>query len=403
MPYDALTIDTSSFMRLGLNLETGLLAQLSQFHDGPTALILSEIVTREILKHLAENGRKARDSALAALDRIEQLLLVEGGGLEHAKAAAAAMGDSRAVARQRLTTFVETCGAETIPAALCSTDDVLKLYFNSAQPFEASGTKKHEFPDAIALLSLEKWAADNQKTILAISADKGWAAYAETSDRIDVEADLAKALEIVQEHAETAESAVANYLSLIETGKLPDAASDIEHQLRSSLAAWDYHAEAHSDFYFEVETWELDLDNYVLLKSDNDFNITIVRVGSGVTVARVAAKFTARAKADFSLSNWDSYDKDYVSLGRSGASREVVFEGAFLLSLKGDLAEDPEEIYVDRAEVVDAIDEVDFGEIGLDPSFYDDDYADYEAFKAEDAKADLEAEIAANLAHFGMD
>lgn len=76
MAYDAITIDTSTFVQSGIALETGLLAQLEQFKHGPVDLILSEIVTRELLKHLNVMTRKGRDQALSALTRLEQLQLV---------------------------------------------------------------------------------------------------------------------------------------------------------------------------------------------------------------------------------------------------------------------------------------------------------------------------------------
>ncbi len=68
MPYDAITIDTSTVQQNGLRLESGLLATLQQFKTGPTTLLMTDIVINEIQSHLAKNAAEARVSAQAALN-----------------------------------------------------------------------------------------------------------------------------------------------------------------------------------------------------------------------------------------------------------------------------------------------------------------------------------------------
>lgn len=198
MPYDAFTIDTNAIIHGGMNFEAGLLAQLDQFKDGPIQFVVSEIVVRETLKHLSANTKKARDSARSALDCASQLGLLAP---DTAKAAIDALADSRTIARSKVASFLESTGAETVPANLCAIDALLKSYFDPAPPFEATGDKKNEFPDALALLSLEAWAKVAGKTVLAASSDKGWQSFAEKSEHIFVEGDLARAMQIVQAHA----------------------------------------------------------------------------------------------------------------------------------------------------------------------------------------------------------
>ena len=59
--FDTQTVETNSF-----HFDGGLLSQLKQFRDGPVRLVVSEIVVREIFKHLVEKTRAARDAAAAA-------------------------------------------------------------------------------------------------------------------------------------------------------------------------------------------------------------------------------------------------------------------------------------------------------------------------------------------------
>jgi PIN domain len=51
--------------------------------------------------------------------------------------------------------------------------DLLRRYFAADPPFGGKETKKHEFPDAMALISLEAWARAARTMMLVISRDSG--------------------------------------------------------------------------------------------------------------------------------------------------------------------------------------------------------------------------------------
>ncbi|MBE1528960.1 hypothetical protein GGC65_003416 [Sphingopyxis sp. OAS728] len=142
MPYDALTLDTSAVHRAGLRLESGLLGQLSQFADLPSDLVLSEIVTRELVRHLTQNGKKTRDAAISALTDVDQQQLSDKPLLDELKAL---LRDSREVAPKRVAAFCEAADAAIVPASLCPIDHLLKLHFSSGPPFAAASDKKSEF------------------------------------------------------------------------------------------------------------------------------------------------------------------------------------------------------------------------------------------------------------------
>lgn len=391
MAYDAITIDSSIFLKLGLNLESGLLAQLAQFKDGPTDLVLSEVVEREVFKHLRLNGKAARDGALNSLAKVEALFLAEDEKLAQIVAAKEAIEDPGEVAKKRFARFIASTGADTVAASLCGMDELLRHYFAPLAPFTAAGAKKSEYPDAIALISLQKWAADKSKRILAVSADKGWAEFAEKSEQIDVEDDLATALEIVQEHAEATEQAVANFITAIEGGQLPETAARIESLLEDGLADWVFHPEGQGSFYLEGDSAGIDLGGFEYEKNGDDYDITIVRAGHEWTVARIGFSASGTANAAFSLSLWDGIDKEYVSMGAQSAASEVEFEGAFLLTLSGDLAGPLTDIEIEELELVDAPGAIDFGEIEYDPG-YDDEYEDFEALAGQEGDVDAQAD-----------
>ncbi|GGB43041.1 hypothetical protein GCM10011380_35660 [Sphingomonas metalli] len=371
MPYDAFTIDTNAVIQGGMDFEAGLLAQLKQFKDGPTEFIISEIVVRETLKHLLLSTKKARDMALAAVNRAFATGLMDEPSRE---AAVAALKDSRAVARKRLSAFLEATGAETVPAKLCSIDDLVKSYFETTAPFEATGDKKHEFPDALALLSLQEWARSSGKTILAASGDNGWKAFAEASEHVFVEGDLAAALGIVQQHTEAATVAIEAFLQAIDDGALEETKASINDQLSDALVDWEFDVEAWSSIRYEVDQTELKFGSFELVKAGEQYAMTIVRLAADETVVRVEMEISATANADFSLYLWDSIDREELSMGGTSASSEETFEASVLLTIAGAIDGAPDQLEVIGVEVIDALGSVDMGEVEIDYGGDDDDY-----------------------------
>src|SRR5262249_33691704 len=125
--------------------------------------------------------------------------------------------DTTALAQARLNAFFDAIGARIIPFETVTVSKLLDLYFAPAPPFSASGKKKSEFPDAIALLSLETWARTKGKRILAVSADKDWITFAEQCDHIDVVPKLENGLAKLQEHIEEATEISLVLVQSIET------------------------------------------------------------------------------------------------------------------------------------------------------------------------------------------
>lgn len=371
MPYDAFTIDTNAIIQGGLDFEAGLLAQLKQFKDGPTEFIISEIVVRETLRHLLLSTKKARDATLSALNRAVATGLMDEASQE---AAVAALADSRVVARRRLSAFLEATGAEMVPAKLCSIEDLVKSYFETTAPFEATGDKKHEFPDALALLSLHEWARSSGKTVLAASGDNGWKAFAETSEHVFVEGDLAAALEVVQQHTEAATAAIRAFLQAIDDGALDDTKNSIDDQLSDALIDWEFDVEAYSSGRFEVDGTELKLGSFEFAKTGDQYAVTVVRLAADETVVQVDMEISATANADFSLYIWDSIDREELSMGGTSASSEETFDASVLLTIAGAIDGPPDQLEVVGVEVIDALGSVDMGEVEIDYGGDEDDY-----------------------------
>lgn len=375
MTYDALTIDTQVVYSNNLELDAGLVGQLNQFEGGLVQFLLSEINLREIHKALTDKAKSPHDALSKAIKSG-----LSNGQLEEAQQSALSgvletMVKPLDHAKKQLEDFLYATGGEIVAADQADMKAILDKYFKNEPPFASKG-KKNEFPDAIALLSLENWAIQNQKRILAVSNDGDWKTFADQSEHIDVVDDLGKALTLLNELAEETVPLAKEVLGLIHADD-----TDLVRRLRSSLET-----EVESEFPYlefdgpmpgEDEGTNMSLVDFEIHGlADGNTEIDIVRVGTQGFAFRVPTHIVANVYAEISFSIRDSIDKDYVPMGSTSVEREIEFE-AFLLFeishfLNDDEDEKPVKYEIENLELLGAPSSVDIGYIEY--SLADDDY-----------------------------
>jgi len=363
--YDVVTIDTNIFDQNRLRLEGGMLAQLTQFKNGAAQFVLSEIVLREVKRHLIERARGAKESLEKAISKSRDSGVLSDQACIRMNRVYEAAQSPEEAAEQRLRAFLDKTGADIVPAAQADIRALVTSYFMPSAPFESSGKKKNEFPDAIALLSLEGWARANNKTILAITSDGGWRDFAQNSEWIDVEADLATALQMLQRHAEEAERFVKRLLGQLDAGTRPELLQQITDSIADAVSEMDISAEASAVYSVEGEQVELTFDGFEF-RDDGKYEFNVVQVGKDRVVANVAVSIDADAECYFAFSMWDSIDKEYVPMGGATVQTEIKFDSTALITIEGDFVSNPSEIEITDVELLDGIRSVDFGQIGMD-------------------------------------
>ena len=279
--------------------------------------------------------------------------------------------EPKRVAEARDAAFFEAIGAEIISVDSVRASGLIRLYFTPAPPFSPTGKKKNEFPDAIALLSLEAWALEYDKRVLAVTGDSDWAAYAHKCSSIDVVKELGEALALLQQHTKEASATINSILTDIEQGKIPGLISDLERKIGEEVEA--YSIDAHADAAYDVEIDEvyLSMIGFDLTAVAGKYNFEIVQNNSGSIVARVPVEVRVNASASFSLSVYDSIDKDSVPMGRIEAQKEITLDCSVLIAFEGDHTSG--ELELGDVTLVDAPAAVDFGWVEPD---YGEDYND---------------------------
>ena len=372
MKYDSITIDTNIFDCNSLNLEGGMLGQLTQFKGGSAKLVFSEIVVQEVRKHLVDKTREAGNKLTSAIkNAVRQKVVSEDDGKQLNKIVES-FPPHEDVVENRINAFIEATGADIVPADSVDIKDLIKSYFSSLSPFDKTGGKKNEFPDAIALLSLEKWAKRNQQKILAISCDKGWGEFASNSEWVDVEKDLAFALARFQEHAEAALAFVSRLVSGLVSEKQPDMMEHIVDYVARKVSSRSVYAKASSAYDYELEEpVELEYENLSFLKHEDDYDIDIVQTGKDLIVARIGLSISVKATGnflfDFEIN--DRTERDYVHIGGCTSEKKLDFDAAILVTLEGDFIDQNNGVDISEIEITQMIECVDFGEIDPDYSY----------------------------------
>ncbi|MGA4440624.1 PIN domain-containing protein [Psychrobacter pocilloporae] len=363
--YGAILVDTCIFDKNGLRLEKGLLGKLNQFKDSEIHYLLPDVIKSEVRNHLESKVKSARASLEKALNDAGDHLFFDGSELNHAKSVLIDSNEIKGVAENRINKFILSTGALVLDCGkYVSVSELLQQYFQNKAPFAETGKKKNEFPDAIVLLATEAWAKENDLQVLAVGRDGDWKEYCEMSDNIDYIEDFADALS--KFNKETAHFAFLSLLtSQLEQENSIDAA-DFLQRIRSSLEVvldgFTPDQEADSSHYWEPDGCHGWLSDFEL--ASHDFKI--VDHAEDYVVLEMNAVISVKVEGEFSLSHYDSIDRDSVGLGGIVTTAEEQFESAILVTICGDLNGDLSDVDIEDVEVVDPITSIDFGTLEPD-------------------------------------
>lgn len=253
----AISVDTNVFDRYHCNLRNTLLRSLSQFQNTNVDVLLSEIITGEIRAHIIAEASETQAVLRKALKLHRRRWNIDASeGLDgDLKVAAIAAHHAEAEIKD----FVNYVGLKVVEVhnEMELGPELVRRYFAPLPPFETRESKKAEFPDALALLSLEFYVKDEGIVLLCVSNDGGWKLFAEHSDHVVVVDDLAEALSLFNQ---AGEPVVEDIAQLWRDKKLPDFAQEVETQ----LAAWcidlefDAEGDGPANVYFDSQQAEFE-------------------------------------------------------------------------------------------------------------------------------------------------
>lgn len=334
----AITIDTSIFERLGKHLESGKLDQVKQFKETPTRILLSEIVKNELLKHMQKDTKDAYNKINSALKKAEEIWQVPATEILDIKSSIYSDRTFEQLATSRFNNFVDRTGLEIIGVdGNISIKELIDRYFTSKPPFAKSGDKKCEFPDAIALMSLEDWAQKNNTIIIVVAVDGDWEKFCSESDSLIYIDDLGEALSIFQLQTKAYE--ICKKLSNdYEDEKIDDIKGSILDALSEELWSLTILCNAESAFEYEGDVDEIVCNDFEFEIIDEP-NIIFTPINYGEEYIVVEAKLSVNVdiSCDFSFYVKDSIDKDYIPMGSSSETTNETFELDTIITFCGSL------------------------------------------------------------------
>lgn len=358
----ALSIDTCIFDEKGNRLNDGVFKHLEQFKGNTFRLVFSEVTIKEVLSHISKDAEEAKQKMVSALRRVGFYWPLESNH----KAVAEKMLSGelpRSVASKQVKDFVTRCGAEIVDAKKSVDLAVLmNRYFNAQSPFETAGAKKSEFPDAIALLSLEAWATKQETTVLLVTKDKGCKRFCDESARLVAVDDLTDAMGLVQERDQHCISLCQVLEDAIARGNYPNLINEIENAISDDLDI-GWMPEADTAFYYDVDIQDVELRSARFAGPAGQPVFRAVDYRGDMLVVQVEMEITVEVTCNFSFSVKDSIDRDMVYIGGAEATANPTTNVDVLLTFSGLAEQLPSVIGI---ELIPCDRTVDYGSVSPD-------------------------------------
>lgn len=186
-------IDSSVYISSGFNFETGSLSFVQEYCEaGIVQLLINDIVINEVIVHIRDDIGKAlatintslKNFSLNGLRQSNQLELLDTSSLVE-------------WSNEKWKSFLNLCKAQKLDVTNINLEKILDDYFNASPPFEHKKEKKHEFPDAITIDSIQVWAKSENRNVAVVSRDKIWGEVFSKTQNICHFSDLSKALDYI--------------------------------------------------------------------------------------------------------------------------------------------------------------------------------------------------------------
>lgn len=365
----AISVDTCIFTETGYRLDSGILKRLEQFKGNAFQLVFSEITLREIRGHIVRDSEEARVKLISALRGVGKYWAIQADKQELVANDLLGAKSAKDIALIRLQDFGDRCGIHLIEAkTTLDISELLKRYFNTQPPFETAAEKKSEFPDAIALLSLQAWAKKEGTAVLFVTKDKGCKRFCTESDYLYAIDSLSDALTLIQERDVHCAALCRAIETNIDSGAYPDLIDRIETAISDNIWDIDWIVDADSAFYYEEELEDVVVASCDFTPTHGRYAFRAVDFRSDSLVVQASIRLKVDATCGFSLSVKDGIDHDMVHIGDATVSAESTVTVDILLTFEGLDADIPE---ITEIELISSRQTLEFGSI--QPDYGDED------------------------------
>lgn len=363
----AISVDACIFTENGNRLGHGVLGQLEKINSETFTLVFSDVTLSELIAHIeseAEESKTKLRSALRSAEKHWKLKShpdIELAGLLGEKT-------SSDVAKVLVGDFTLRSKPVVLEAEkFVDIRALLDSYFLAKPPFEKKENKKSEFPDAIALMALERWAIKNNRGLMFVTKDKGCKSYCDGSVHLFAVHQLSEALALIGERDKHLIDLCASLTRKIKAGLYPSLCDDIEATINRNIWDIDWSIEADAPYYYEEEVGDIYVSQVELL-TDDEVTLRPISFEGDILVVKARVNAEVRADVTFSFSIRDTIDHDWMPIGGDEKSIQSSYSFEVLITFESADGEEPE---VSDIELISKRQKLDFGYV--EPDFRDED------------------------------
>lgn len=326
-----LSLDTNVFRRSQNNLESGIISYLSQFAESEVDIVLSDVVVEELKFHIKSSAISATEYLKKSVKEIQKAKFSNEESHLDAIHSILKSETPTSISERRVSRFLKNVNAKIIKSdEFLPAGNLLLSYFEATPPFENNEKKKNEFPDAMALHSLESYANGIQKMILAVSKDRGWKRYCERSAWLIYEDNLGTAMGYFQSLQSVAEKAILKHKD--------DLVENIDDELKEYVESMYIDPSVvSSEYYVGCEDVDIRYNGF-RYKPDPDFTLIEHNEEKQYYV------FNIYIFVDISISAilnfWISYDNVNIDIGNAEVIDDFLQLGDITITVSGNLNTD---------------------------------------------------------------
>jgi predicted transcriptional regulator len=361
------SIDTNVLEGKGFDFNRGALNVLHLQRPAWMTLQLSDIVEREVNDHRLRDLTEAKQKLDSALNHMRRKAALDVSKVTAELEALAVVESAKNQFKTELQSFILGFDGQILPTkgeTLAS--DLFARYFAKQPPFEVVKDKKSEFPDAAALLVLERFALDNETLGLLISNDKGWRSFANQSEYLFCVSTLEEftgLFEAISEHSKELQSKLR--------ASLEDQSSTASVLVRDAIASHVAEAEWSIDEICSGSAHRLEGEAY-------DANVVAVRPDfqnmqgwftdedSPMYVVELPVSISVEVSVSVAFFQWDSIDHEEIPLGSQDISVPMDIAVSVFLTSTGELMAAQVDDWSIDVEIASGNYSVDAGEVNLD-------------------------------------
>ena len=361
------SIDTNVLEGKGFDFNRGALNVLHRQRPSWMTLQLSDIVEHEVNDHRLRDLTEAKQKLDSALNHMRRKAALDVSKVTAELEALAVLESAKNQFKTELQSFILGFDGQILPTrgeTLAS--DLFARYFAKEPPFEVVKDKKSEFPDAAALLVLERCALENETLGLLISNDKGWRSFANQSEYLFCVSTLEEftgLFEAISEHSKELQSKLR--------ASLEDQSSIASVLVRDAIASHVAEAEWSIDEICSGSAHRLEGEAY-------DANVVAVRPDfqnmqgwftdedSPMYVVELPVSISVEVSVSVAFFQWDSIDHEEIPLGSQDISVPMDIDVSVFLTSTGELMAAQVDDWSIDVEIASGSYSVDAGEVNLD-------------------------------------